>query len=213
MDGFVPMFQRSERSSFTSNEEARTAFRPGVTPCLARNEQSPPTDAAQEEQPRDTDAELAAAAIEVEERARTELHERTTALERQLSAVEPLLAELERLRSSLIHQATRDVGDIVEALCRRVLQEHLALDAQALTALVQRSLASFPPEDELVIHVPESALSAVRAALGDERQVLVDPELFAGCRIEARYATLESSVETAMQGVSEAVHTWVDARG
>ena len=135
-------------------------------------------------------------------------------LQEQLSALQPILEELGQIRRGLVHRAARDIADIVLLLARRVLGDSLALHPQALPKLVDAAVNRLADEDQVWIKVPPSAVDEVRAQLDTKLadRVIGDESITAGCIVETQYASIESSLDAAMDGVEQAVARWLESR-
>jgi len=228
MDEFRPLWARPATPFTADRVPSTTGFRAGLAAIGARvikaNAPAQPESDANDErdfeapqqlQQVDVEAEVQAAHAEGYAAGRAEaLAELGPTLEElraQLDQVGPLVDEVQRLRGEALRVASEQVGGLVVGLCERVLGAHLTVDAEAITALVRQSVARFPPEDELVIRVPPAAVKAVQDML-PERKVIGDATIEAGCRVEARYASLEATLATVLEGVERAVQGWLDAQ-
>ena len=225
MDDFKPLWGRAPKS-FEADRPATSSFRGGFDAIGARvitadAPAQPESDAIrieheapqqQQQQYVDVEVEIAAAReaglAEGRAQAMAELEPQLQLLQEQLEQIAPLVDAVEGARDEALREAASQVGELVVGVCGRVLGAHLAADGEAISALVQQSIARFPPDDEITIRVPTAAVESVQALL-PERRVLADDALKAGCRVETRYASLESSLQTVLEGVEHAVQGWL----
>jgi flagellar biosynthesis/type III secretory pathway protein FliH len=132
-------------------------------------------------------------------------------LEQQLSAVKPVMAELPSLRRQIARDAATDVGEILSAVTRRIVGQSLALHPSALAHIVTQALGAIPGDDEIWISLPEGSLEEIQT-LFDEGRILhmrEDDTLTTGCRISTKNATLEATLDTAMESVDAAIAEWL----
>jgi flagellar biosynthesis/type III secretory pathway protein FliH len=132
-------------------------------------------------------------------------------LEQQLSTVKPVMSELPSLRRQIARDAAADVGEILSAVTRRIVGQSLALHPSALAHIVTQALGAIPGDDEIWISLPEGSLEGIQT-LFDEGRVLhmrEDDTLTTGCRISTKNATLEATLDTAMESVDAAIAEWL----
>lgn len=127
------------------------------------------------------------------------------------AAMRTAMQQLTEARVEALRQAGDQVGTIIVEVCQRVLGDSLALNPTALPKLVQDTLAQLPEQDEVHIRVHPDQLDAIRDALGPSfrDQVEGDAAVDAGCIIEAKHATIDATVEAALEGVRGAIQQWV----
>lgn len=140
-----------------------------------------------------------------------ELMARIAELEAEREALGGLMDGVQRVRSDSLARAARDVGELTLAVVRRVVGDCLAVHPDALVSLVEQAIAALPDDEEVVVRVPVGFDQRVSAALGGGRglRVVPDPDVSSGCIVETTYASIEASLEAAMEGVEAAVDGWL----
>jgi flagellar biosynthesis/type III secretory pathway protein FliH len=132
-------------------------------------------------------------------------------LKQQLATVNPIMAELPSLRRQIARDAAADVGEILSAVTRRIVGQSLALHPSALAHIVTQALGAIPGDDEIWISLPAGSQENIEM-LFEEGRILhmrEDETLTSGCRISTKNATLEATLETAMESVDAAIAEWL----
>jgi len=126
--------------------------------------------------------------------------------------IEPLVNELESLRTNIIRKASEDLAEMALHMARRVVGETLAVHPQALRKLVSDALERLPGEDEVTIRVRPEDLSVIEQHLPTRRKIrlLADESLEGGCVVEAQCGEVSASVEAAFTGLRAAVEEWLE---
>jgi flagellar biosynthesis/type III secretory pathway protein FliH len=213
--GFQPLFgadgttKDGEKPSFEPMFGRRKTDRPGFRTLAAAASD------ALEAPPPTAEELLDAARAEGAEQARAEAEAELAAMRAKLDTLGPALDQLAALRTTALREAASQIGDIVLQLTRRIVGDSLAANPEALPSLVSSSLSQLPDEDDVTIRVAPDDVNAVRDALDDrfEDSVLGDASITAGCRIETRHASIDATLEAALEAVGAAVRTWVETRG
>jgi flagellar biosynthesis/type III secretory pathway protein FliH len=164
--------------------------------------------------PPDLEALQRQAHEEGEQAARRQLEPRIRELEARLAAMGPILEELPRIRKAAMDQAAQDIVQMVLALAHKVIGDSLTHHPDALPRLVQAALARLPDEDEVSIRVPVASVERVVAVLPARHAVRVtpDPSLAKGCVVETRHASIDASLETVIDGLTQASSHWLAGR-
>jgi flagellar biosynthesis/type III secretory pathway protein FliH len=164
--------------------------------------------------PPDLDALCAQAREEGEQAARQKLEPRIRELEARLAAMGPILEDLPRIRKAALDQAAQDIVQMVLGIAHKVIGDSLTHHPDALPRLVQASLARLPDEDEISIRVPVTSVDRVMAVLPERHAVKVtpDPSLAKGCVVETRHASIDASLETVIEGLTQAATHWLAGR-
>ena len=123
------------------------------------------------------------------------------------------VSELAIARKMAIQTAATEVGELVIALTERIVGHSLALHPTSLQELLERALSTIPEEDEVWITVPEGRGDQAQIALGDLRKAHIseDPEVFAGCKITTKTASVEATLSAALEAVETAVNQWLNS--
>ena len=123
------------------------------------------------------------------------------------------VSELAVARKEAIQTAATEVGELVIALTERIVGRSLALHPTSLQELLERALSTIPEEDEVWITVPEGRGDQAQIALGDRRKAHIaeDSELFAGCKITTKTASVEATLSAALEAVEAAVNQWLNS--
>jgi flagellar biosynthesis/type III secretory pathway protein FliH len=164
--------------------------------------------------PLDLDALRAQAREEGELLARRQLEPKIRELEARLAAMAPLLEEIPQLRKKALDQAAQDIVQMVIGIAHKVIGDSLTHHPDALPRLVQTALARLPDEDEVSIRVPASSVERVIAVLPERHALKVtpDPTLTKGCVVETRHASIDASLETVLEGLTQAASHWLAGR-
>lgn len=219
MAGFEPLFPSAVPAGATTADDAAPAgFKPmfsaestaGFQPLL--HDGGPA--AAPAEAPVDLDVLLAEARAEGAAEARAELQAQRDELEATVAALAPALAAAETAHREALQQAAEDIGRILIALAEQAIGDSLAAHPDALIAVVKQALSTLPDDDELRIRVATGDADRVRAALPERFRpaVVGDEAVQAGCRVEARHASIDATLEAAVAGTRAAIQTWLEAR-
>ncbi|MFK7926816.1 MAG: FliH/SctL family protein, partial [Myxococcota bacterium] len=122
--------------------------------------------------------------------------------------------ELPPSRSTALGDAAEGIGRIVIGMAEQVIGQSLALHPDVLSAVVRQALGTLPDEDELQIRVSPDDVQRVRDVLPEryEDRVIADSAVSAGCRIVASHASIDATLEAAIEGAKGAVHTWLESR-
>ena len=137
--------------------------------------------------------------------------EQIDALKRQLEAINPILTALPELRRQIARDAAADVGEILSAITRRVVGQSIALHPTALAHIVTQALGAIPGDDEIWISLPPGSQESIKMLFEEGRTLHLreDDALTSGCRISTKNATLEATLETAMDSVDAAIAEWI----
>lgn len=219
MAGFEPLFPTATPAGAPNGDDAApTVFKPmfsadsagGFQPLLNAGAQAD----APAEAPADLDALLAEARAEGAAEARAELQAERAELEATAAALSPALAAAEGAHREALQQAAEDIGRVLLVLAEQAIGESLAVHPDALIAVVKQALSTLPDDDELRIRVGPDDADRVRAALPERFRpaVVGDAAVQAGCRVEARHASIDATLDAAVAGTKAAIQTWLEAR-
>ena len=183
-------------------------------PVVEQAEASSVPDDADVDWPRRLEEAHAAGVAEAEAGAEARAAEMTAeiaSLRQEQQALQGLLEGVRAVRAEALRQAARDVGDLVVAVVQRVVGDSLALHPDALAGVVEGAVAALPDDEEVVVRVPVGFEGRVAAALGSNRglRVVPDAEISAGCVVQTTYASIEASLDAAMEGIEAAVDAWL----
>lgn len=218
MSDFTP-FEPARRAGFraTSFTTGPIAIEPPPKP--------PPQPDAEPEQPESTgesapppetdpdylDELLLAARRAGRAEAEAELMPEIEMLEQTVAALGPALDSIARLRRDALEHAARDVGEIIVAICKRVVDEAFSARPQAIARVVEEAIAQLPEAEDVRVAVPPALVEHVTRNV-DSRfrsHIVPDDSVGNGCVIRTRYVTLDATVESAMAGVDAAIREWV----
>lgn len=190
---------------------ARKGFR--ATPLGCSSNQEPLDDATEEvpvEPEVDIEALIAEAHAQGAAEARAELQPRIDELEAVLESIGPALDQLAALRKTALAEAANDVGKIVAAVSRRVIDEAFTADPDRIVEVVQRALAELPDSEDIRIEVPPGQAEHVIHHLDERYRSAVIPEerIVAGCVVRTRHVSIDASLEAAMAGLEAALGEW-----
>lgn len=198
-----------------SNPRGEVAFQPLVssasgTPTLM----ALPRPARDPGDVRDVQQLLEEAREEAAAEARASMEAELVQLREVAETVGPLIEELEGLRHTILQRSSEDIADVVRTFSRRVVGDALAMHPEALPKLVQDAIEQLPARDEITIAVSaESSEALVRALPQDLRErVTVDPAINAGAVVRTRNAALDATLETALNGLEEALQEWLSSQ-
>ena len=136
------------------------------------------------------------------------------ALRAQIGTIGAIVEEIAKLRKDSLHRAATDVADLVTSLSQKVIGDALTVHPDAMAHLVLKAIERLPDEEEIWIRVPLLSVDSVIAQLPERYRprVVADPTLERGCVVETRHASVDASLETAFQGISEATAHWLASR-
>lgn len=139
---------------------------------------------------------------------------RIAALEEQLKAAVPLIAEVARARREAVEQAAVDVAELVLGLARKVAGDALTVHPDALPGLVRGALAELPDEDEVTIRVAPDQVERVRAVLPEPHRgrVVAAPDIDVGCVVETRHVAIDATLGAAVDAITAATAAWLAGR-
>ena len=145
---------------------------------------------------------------------REQLEPRIEQLENQLDLVQPLIQQLVQMRKQTLEQAAKDVADIVLLVARRVVGDSLAYNPDALPALVKAAISQMPDEDEITIKVAEADVACIQDALEEpyRNRVFASEDVEAGCVVETKFASIDSSLDAVVTGLETAVAEWLEGQ-
>lgn len=218
MSDFTP-FERSNRGGFraTSFKTGPIAIEP-PPPARESRAEATPTDAPEVERPAGPEADpeyldelLLAARRAGRAEAAAELMPEIEVLEQTVAALGPALDAIARLRREALEQAAGDVGEIIVAICKRVVDEAFSARPVAIARVVEEAIAQLPEAEDVRVAVPPALVEHVTRNV-DSRfrsHIVPDDSVANGCVIRTRYVTLDATVEAAMAGVDAAVKEWV----
>ena len=134
-------------------------------------------------------------------------------LEQQLDLVQPLIHQLVTMRKETLQQAAKDVAEIVLLTARRVVGDSLAYNPEALPTLVEAAIEQMPDEDEIIIKVAPDDVPCVQDALDEafRENVVASEDVEAGCIVETKFASIDSSLEAVVAGLESAVAEWLES--
>lgn len=167
-----------------------------------------------QEPPIDVEAERAEAFAEGRRQALAEMEEELRRARASLLVLPDLVQSLSRARHQATERAAVDVSEVVLATLRRVLGDTLTQRPEALARVVAEALTSIPEEEPVTIRVHPDAVPGVAAALPERLRpaVVPDASLRGDCVVEARHASIEAGLTTALAGLQPAVQAWVVGR-
>jgi hypothetical protein len=140
-----------------------------------------------------------------------ELRPEIERMEKTLATLGPALDSIAGLRRQALEQAADDVGDIIRAVCGRVLDEAFSTQPRALARIITDAVAQLPEAEDVQIAVPPGMLEHVARAIDPRFRSCVVPDhtIGNGCVVRTRYVTLDATLEAALAGVDAAVHEWI----
>ena len=168
----------------------------------------------EEEPPIDIDALQQEAYDLGAEDAKNQMQPQIDQLENQLDLIQPMIQQMIHLRRESLEQAAKDIADIVLMVAKRVVGDSLAYNPDALPTLVQSAISQMPEEDELTIKVARDDVDCVKDALDEpyQRCVVASDEIEAGCVVETKFASIDSSLDAVASGLESAVNEWLESQ-
>ena len=134
------------------------------------------------------------------------------------------LAELDRLRREIIAEAEEQLLELALEIARKVLMQEIHAGRYEIDPIVKEALLHVPPRRDVVVHMhPDdwaacemareevsapagSHLSAEAPGNSGSLRFVADPGVRPGeCLLETSEGRVESSVETHLQGIAEAL--------
>ncbi|NCG18046.1 MAG: hypothetical protein GWP91_03415 [Rhodobacterales bacterium] len=185
---------------------------PKVVPILVEvteSDELKPEPEPEPEPPIDVEALRAELLEEVRVQAQAELAEAIAETQATTATLAAALVEVAQLRHQALQQAADDVGTIVIALSRRLLDQSLAVHPDALPALVRQALEQLPEDEKIEVHVAPGMMEQVSRALNENCKLVADTELGGGVSVCTRHVSIDASLEAAMNGVDAAVKAWL----
>ena len=148
------------------------------------------------------------------EGAKNQMQPQIDQLENQLDLIQPMIQQMIHLRRESLEQAAKDIADIVLMVAKRVVGDSLAYNPDALPTLVQSAISQMPEEDELTIKVARDDVECVKDALDEpyQRCVVASDEIEAGCVVETKFASIDSSLDAVASGLESAVSEWLESQ-
>ena len=148
------------------------------------------------------------------EDAKNQLQPQIEQLENQLDLIQPMIQQMIHLRRESLEQAATDIAEIVLMVAKRVVGDSLAYNPDALPTLVQSAISQMPEEDELTIKVARDDVACVKDALDEpfQRCVVASDEIEAGCIVETKFASIDSSLDAVASGLEAAVSEWLESQ-
>ena len=139
---------------------------------------------------------------------------RDAAFDAEIAGLKAVSRDLVAARRQAIRAADEDVAQLVLVLAKRIAGETLSLEPGALPGVIRRALERLPETDEARVRVSPQAAERITAALADDRavRVIADPEIGLGCVVETRLASIDATMEAAIQGVDAAIQQWLESR-
>lgn len=182
---------------------------PGFTPLdqalgqAAAPQPAPPA-------PVDLDVVIEEARAEGRVEAQAEAEAALAEMQATVDALAPALDELATLRTATLRRAADDVAALVLQISRKVIGDSLAVHPDALAGVVHGALEHLPEADEVRICVAPDDVPRVRDAVAEryEDHVHGDATITAGCRVEARHARVDATLDAALEGVAAAIDQW-----
>jgi flagellar assembly protein FliH len=164
--------------------------------------------------PVDLDAVRAAARAEGRAEAEAEAEAEVRAARAGMAVLPDLVDALTRGRREALDHAAHDVVALLSAALHKSLGDHLVHRPEVLLRIVLDAMARIEGEEGVSIRVPPEAVDFVRAGLPERHQssVRADSMLTAGVVVEATHVTIESSVQTMVTGLDEAMRAWLEGR-
>lgn len=204
-----------------STPNAEKGFEP--SPFMNTNDPSAPPEVAvaqeaeaepEEEPPIDLEALQQEAYDLGAEDAKNQLQPQIEQLENQLELIQPMIQQMIHLRRESLEQAAKDIADIVLMVAKRVVGDSLAYNPDALPTLVQSAISQMPEEDEITIKVAQDDVACVKDALDEpfQRCVIASDSIEAGCIVETKFASIDSSLDAVATGLETAVNEWLESQ-
>lgn len=202
MSGFTPFGVAARNKGFRATPLGRASNQEPIE----ETEELPP-----EGEPEvDVEALIAEAHAQGMAEARAELEPRIAELESVLESIGPALDQLAALRKTALAAAAQDVGTIVSAVAKRVIDDAFTADPDRIVEVVQRALAELPDSEDIRIEVPPGQAQHVMQHLDARYRPAVVPEerIVAGCVVRTRHVSIDASLEAAMAGLEVALAEW-----
>ena len=91
--------------------------------------------------------------------------------------------------------------------------DSLAYNPEALPTLVEAAIEQMPDEDEITIKVAPDDVPCVQDALDEpfRDRVVPSDDVEAGCIVETKFASIDSSLEAVVAGLESAVAEWLES--
>ena len=140
-----------------------------------------------------------------------ELNAQLAELEAVTKQLNEVIDAVAATRRQALEQAASDVGELILILSRQIASESLALHPEALPALIESAVSELPSTEDLHIHVAPSMVEPISRHVPESlrSRLLADPNVEHGCIVRTRFASLDATVETAEQGIREAIDRWL----
>ena len=208
-------FRSTNFAGENPNAKAEQDFAPSRFMNTHTNPSTQQEDEVSDEQPEIDIGEIQQEAYDLgTQDAREQLEPRIQSLEQQLEIVQPLIQQLVSMRKEALEQAADDVAKIVRLVARRVVGDSLAYNPDALPTLVKNAISQMPDEDEIVIKVAPDDVACVQDALEEiyRNSVVASESIEAGCVVETRFASIDSSLDAVVTGLEAAVAEWLESQ-
>ncbi|HHO53591.1 MAG TPA: hypothetical protein ENK18_22650 [Deltaproteobacteria bacterium] len=159
----------------------------------------------------DLEAQLQQAREAGAEEVRSELGAELDQLRDAMASLGPILDELAGLRRRTLIDLAGDIADIVRLFAHRVVADALAMHPEALPGMVRDAVSKLPESEEITIAVAPQSAEALSRALEPRLRdhIVVDPEITGGAIVRTRYASLDTTLQTAEQGLESALQEWL----
>ena len=142
------------------------------------------------------------------EQGKGELEPELEALRAQVSELQGLIEGLKGSGEEQAQDSASQAVAIALALSRRVLSDSLIHQPQALEGLVLRTLSRFPSGGRVRVHVPPARVESIQALLASQEvEVVADPEISGGCRVERDGCQVDASVEALLSELDASLAT------
>lgn len=210
-------------TDFTKESTPNTEKEFAPSPFMNTNDSSEPPEVAaaqeaeaepEEEPPIDLEALQQEAYDLGAEDAKNQIQPQIDQLENQLELIQPMIQQMIHLRRESLEQAAKDIADIVLMVAKRVVGDSLAYNPDALPTLVQSAISQMPEEDEITIKVAQDDVACVKDALDEpfQRCVVASDSIEAGCIVETKFASIDSSLDAVATGLEAAVNEWLESQ-
>jgi len=209
MAAFTPKFDGYRKGSFRPSTLGSTRSSAPVAAVEVPTEE--PTRAAPAPTPAHIEELLETAKKAGHAEATAELLPEIEILEQTIAALGPALDEIAHTRRKVLELAANDVGEIVLAICGRVLDEAFNTRPEAIARVVKDAVSQMPEAEDVRIAVPPGMLEHVTRNVDPRFRSAIVPDgsIGNGCVIRTRYVTLDATLDSALAGVEAAVKEWV----
>ena len=182
---------------------------PSAAAAPAPGEAAPPAGPTEEE----IGARIAAAEARVRAELAAELAAAQAAAAQEQALARALLETLEQERVQQAEEARAMVGELVLETVRRLVGEQPFLRDKMLRNMLDEAAGHLLGEREVVLRVRTDQVALARGLVADRVgwSVREDAAIRAGLRVEAARGTLDATLNTALEGISEAIDDWLES--